>query len=354
MGIVIGSIYIELTSRCNLHCPYCYHGDNANNQKTDISIAIFSKLVSELVGLDCYSIELSGGEPLLHPEIMQIIKLAEQNNIGIKLITNGTMLNLLNEESVTYIDEIAISIDGITNEDHNALRGKGAFEQIAENLSYLKALGAIDKVFFSFTINKSNCHKILDFINFGCEQKVGGVNFNELHATPILNSSFIKNETLSKNELLALRENLESYKYQYDSKIRIIPNREIGGDCPLLHDDTPTTLRIDCDGNVYLCEGFCGRDYSIGNIGTDSLANIVNSDRALKYLTFFKERINLIDKCRSCFLKNSFCYGGCAVDAYYRQADCLITDDWCEARIQKAIRELKTNNSHKEKTYAKV
>ena len=82
------------TNRCNLNCVVCFCKDRDKNE--EIGIGEIKNLLNDSYELGCKAIDLTGGgEPLMHPEINEIIKYAHGVEIGVSLVTNGLLLDRL-------------------------------------------------------------------------------------------------------------------------------------------------------------------------------------------------------------------------------------------------------------------
>src|SRR5438067_9740323 len=108
--------HIIPTRRCNLACGYCNEYDDFSPQvPTDVML----KRIDLLAGLGTAIITISGGEPLLHPEIEQIVHRIRSHGMIAGMITNGYLLTpkkivALNEAG---LDHLQISIDNIQPDD---------------------------------------------------------------------------------------------------------------------------------------------------------------------------------------------------------------------------------------------
>jgi len=136
-------VTIELTDKCNFKCRYCY-GDCSINKNKFLADPV--KLLSYLDNIGVYGVELSGGEPLYHPQIYDILKFLI-NNFEIKgILTNGTLirekhLNILKKNEVGKIT-FQICLDGSNEESVDKSAGaKGAFKRIIEGINLVKKYG---------------------------------------------------------------------------------------------------------------------------------------------------------------------------------------------------------------------
>jgi radical SAM protein with 4Fe4S-binding SPASM domain len=125
---------IEPTRRCNLACPLCPVGGNRIHQTPDMPLDRFRKVIDELKPFLIRLFLHNYGEPFLHREIYQMIHYAKKEGIpDVEVSTNGHVLDssrLIDSE----LDEIKISLDGITQETYANYRRGGRLEKVIENI----------------------------------------------------------------------------------------------------------------------------------------------------------------------------------------------------------------------------
>ena len=168
---ILNGCYIEITSNCNLRCIHCYN--ESGELRDQISVEAFKNV------LGCYdnpkkaSITLSGGEPLLHPQVWKFIDMMLESGIlarNILLITNATCItddvaNMLAEKHVS----VQVSLNGSRAELHDSICGKGNFERTMAGLQRLLSKHA-NMVIVRNMMNKQNmndnwdmfCEKLID------------------------------------------------------------------------------------------------------------------------------------------------------------------------------------------------
>ena len=87
------SLHVDVTSECNERCIHCYIPNGVKNQATHIPLQKFCQIIDEFVELGGNNIVLSGGEPLMHPEITKILNCCGQKNLDIAVFSNLTLLD---------------------------------------------------------------------------------------------------------------------------------------------------------------------------------------------------------------------------------------------------------------------
>lgn len=138
-------IGIKLTNRCNLRCKHCYewnengyhHNLSDIYKNADIDISLVKKCINETESVNSM-VYLWGGEPLLYNNIDELLELLYINNRYTIICTNGTLLKNHYNKILAFDDkiELLLAIDG-DKTSHDALRGKGNFDLIIEQIKPL-------------------------------------------------------------------------------------------------------------------------------------------------------------------------------------------------------------------------
>ncbi|KKM18835.1 hypothetical protein LCGC14_1661720 [marine sediment metagenome] len=93
------SVHLYITNECNLDCKKCYYR-TSDDEKQELSLEQLTPLFYEWKKYGLTSIAIGGGEPLLHPEILEIVDLVKQMGFFIAVTTNGTILKSLKSHRV--------------------------------------------------------------------------------------------------------------------------------------------------------------------------------------------------------------------------------------------------------------
>lgn len=84
-------VWLELTRRCNLTCAHCYI-DGGKARDNEMSSKEFYAVIDELADMGVWAIAITGGEPTLHPEFVDLVKYARSKNLLVGIATNGMFL----------------------------------------------------------------------------------------------------------------------------------------------------------------------------------------------------------------------------------------------------------------------
>lgn len=133
---------IELTARCNMRCVHCYlpMTQRAGSQDTELSTEEIGHIFTEIADAGCLWLLLTGGEPLLRRDFLNIYDDAKRKGFIITLFTNGT---LVNEQIADHLAqfrpfEIEISLYGATQETYEHVTGiPGSFARCMRGIDLL-------------------------------------------------------------------------------------------------------------------------------------------------------------------------------------------------------------------------
>ena len=153
----------NITTKCNQNCKYCHRFLGIN----DLCYEENEKILENLIQDGITDITWTGGEALLYPNIMGLLKKAKENGINNKLITNGLLLAQNNEmkEICNYLDTLTLSIDS-TNSEVNAELGRGInhYNNIKTILEYVKDKEL--KLNINTVVSKKNIDQLDELGNF--------------------------------------------------------------------------------------------------------------------------------------------------------------------------------------------
>lgn len=122
---------IELTSRCNLRCSYCYFFNNPAVVYRELPTDAWLKFFDVLGSLGVMNVVLAGGEPFMRADLPVLLESVVRNRMRFALLSNGS---LIDDEIAAFIagtnrcDYVQVSVDGSCAETHDSCRGKGSFD----------------------------------------------------------------------------------------------------------------------------------------------------------------------------------------------------------------------------------
>lgn len=150
----------NLIRRCNLTCKHCYSISADTDFPGELSTDEVYTVMDDLKSFGVPVLILSGGEPLLRPDIFEISERAKSLEFYVGLSTNGTLIDNENAEAIAKVgyDYVGISIDGM-RETHDCFRRKqGAFDASLKGIRLCRENGT--KVGLRFTMTQDNAHEL--------------------------------------------------------------------------------------------------------------------------------------------------------------------------------------------------
>jgi 12,18-didecarboxysiroheme deacetylase len=170
----------NVTRRCNLRCVHCYSQSEDRGYSGELSLDEGKSLIDDLAGFGSPVILFSGGEPLIRPDILDLIRYATQQGRRAVLSTNGTLITPAVAEKLKDIglSYVGISLDGL-QETHDAFRGfSGTFARVMAAIKNCQDVGL--KVGLRFTINKRNFNDISGIFDLVEEKGIPRICFYHL------------------------------------------------------------------------------------------------------------------------------------------------------------------------------
>ncbi|HPN32373.1 MAG TPA: radical SAM protein [bacterium] len=132
---------IEVTSNCNLKCPFCSTSQKMNNKNAYMKFNLYKKIIDEGAEKGLYGCKYNyRGEPLLHKELYSFVEYAKKKGlIDVYFNTNLQLLteNVANKLIDVGLDRISISIEGYKKSVYEKYRVGGSFNKLLKNLEML-------------------------------------------------------------------------------------------------------------------------------------------------------------------------------------------------------------------------
>lgn len=254
-------IYIEITNVCNLNCDFCAPH---NRENRFMKIEEFEEILNKISAYTSHIYLHVKGEPLLHPQFPEFVKLAHSKGFQINLTTNATLLK--NHLDLTkYLRQINISFHATNN------------EEILKTSKNIKDCIVNYRI---WNINENN--GALALIK------------KEFNITEEINFEKSPNYTLAPNIYLSTAS-----KFKWPS---LKDSTSSNGYCHALKDQ----IAILVDGTVVPCCLDNNGDINLGNIFEESLEDILQKEKTLKIIENFKNRIATEELCKKCTYKNRF------------------------------------------------
>ncbi len=141
-GREITNLRISLTQKCNLDCFYCHEEGEKNNHNTALEVEEVKEIIETASELNMYKVKFSGGEPLLHPDIEEIIDHSAEYMNDVSITTNGVLLAEKAEElKDAGLDRVNISLDVDDPEIYERITCKDELSKVKEGIKRASEVG---------------------------------------------------------------------------------------------------------------------------------------------------------------------------------------------------------------------
>lgn len=309
----ITNLEFEITSRCNERCIHCYIPNGKKNRGVDMPFEKFKAIIDQFADMGGLHVTLSGGEALLHRDILRMLDYCREKDLQISLLTN---LALLKAEQIKPLHDvnlslIQVSLYSMNSEIHDTVTAvKGSFKA---TIAAIEALHAADvPLQINCPVMKANKDCYRDVLRYA-----QSLNIKSNCDYVIMAQSNCDTENLANRLSVAetgnvIREVMEGdrdYQEMLD-EMRPISSLSTQELCEMPVCGAGTTdACVTVNGDIYPCAGWQG--LVAGNVYRQSLREIWENSpvfkkvRAVRYKDFPKcMKCDARDYCNLCMVRN--------------------------------------------------
>jgi len=328
----------ELTYRCPLQCPYCSNPlDFAGSRfKQELTTEEWSRVFREAKALGVLQLGLSGGEPLLRPDLESLVASAHQLGLYTSLITSAHRLtqDRLAALKRAGLDHVQISVQAADAELSDRIAGTKAFHDKLAAYHFTKELG------FPLTVNvvlhRENLHQVEALIRLAESLSAERIE--------LANTQFYGWAFHNRDALMPTKAQLDAaWQVVLRERARLGTRLEIVWVLPDYHEQFPKPcmggwarayMTVTPGGEVWPC-------HAAGRITTLTFDNV--RDRPLNWIWHESDAFNrfrgeawMPEPCRSCPRK-AVDFGGCRCQAFLVTGDASLTDPVCSLAPQRHV-----------------
>lgn len=327
------SVHLEASGICNMRCVHCYQAEYVRS-KSELSYAEVMKLLDQMYELQVNNVSVSGGEPLMMPGLIDILKAIEERDMSVSaLFSNGLLIDEQFIESVLQLRRrlpLFISLDSIPGGNVsfrgvNQKRTTRILDRIIRNVRLLVASGV--DVILNTVVNSENIDQLNEMYALVIDLGVDSWRLGFPKETYELESrgrSFqIAWDKIAPRYLSILRRHLEN-SMPFRLQIEYVFREELlkqdfrgltSADFVCDYEGRRSDCCVKPNGDVVSC-AYCS-DLPIGNIRQSPLRDIWYSAQ----MNHFKMmRVGDVADCQGCRLIG-LCGTGCRANAYFLHGD---------------------------------
>jgi radical SAM protein with 4Fe4S-binding SPASM domain len=318
------AVHLEIIAACNLRCTHCFAGPLP--RKTELTLAEMDRLFAQLAALGSFRLGLTGGEPLLRKDLLDILDAATGHGLHPCLTTNGllideTMARELGRRELVWLN---VSLEGANARSNDRVRGLGTFTEVTRRL---RVLAEHARFTLAFTLTADNLEEAEDCAALARELGAHTAVFRPLYPVGVA------------RERLELMPSFAGYRDALARLSSLVPDdarlRGIDPFSPQARHETAARTHqnlgcgaanlvasVSATGEVNPCS-FLGSEFDGGNIRERSFAEIWHASHVFQRLRSSSGRA-----CGEGFA------GGCRARALAYHGDVDAPDPWHDEWLQ--------------------
>ena len=286
------SLSIEPTTACNLRCPECPSGLRSFSRPTGkMNLDLLGNILRDVESHCTYINFYFQGEPYLHPQFLDMVKLCGSHGIYSATSTNAHFLDSEKAKKTVEsgLDRLIISIDGTDQSTYESYRKEGDLSKVIQGtkniLHWKKELkSSTPHIIFQFLVVKPNQHQIEEVKSLGKRLGVNEVKFKTAQIYDFKNG----------NELIPTLDNHSRYRQISDGKWEI--KNPLDNHCWRMWSGAVITW----DGRVVPCCFDKDAAHSMGNLQKESFASIWNNSHYKQFRTSILKSRSEVEMCKNC------------------------------------------------------
>jgi MoaA/NifB/PqqE/SkfB family radical SAM enzyme len=270
----MGTIVIELTNRCNLHCHHCFSGRHGG--RDDLPLSILDAIVAGAAELGFGYLTFTGGEPTTHRHFAEVLQRVHDGGYQFGFNSNGWNFATVYPLLLPLRDRLGVitfSLDGATAATHDHLRGQGSFRRVLQAISVCVAEALPFSV--NMVVTAHNRHELAQMAQLAERLGSGGLRFGHLMPAPLTTDMGLD---LSPWERKCVEAQVAELRRLHAMPIAMAPGYHATDlfPCAALQ---LQEFNVDCHGNVTKCCHLSGHGDGagdgdvVGNLACISLAD---------------------------------------------------------------------------------
>ena len=287
------SIHFDITSMCNERCIHCYIPHECKTKAIDSKL--FYRILDEGRKDNIIHVTLSGGEPLLHKDILQFLAKCRELDLSVNVLSNLTMLTdeMISEMKRNPLLSVQASLYSMDPAIHDSITAlNGSYEKTMQNL--IKLYDADIPLQISCPIMKQNKDSFLGVIRWGKEHNIA------VAIEPVIFASFDNSGSnlvnrLSLKELEKVLEIQLSEGYAELLSENAKAKEALDGENPVCS-ICRYSFCVSVEGHVFPCAGW--QSNILGDLNYQSVHDVWTTSEKIRHLREVKR--NAFPKCVSC------------------------------------------------------
>jgi pyrroloquinoline quinone biosynthesis protein E len=330
------ALIAELTHRCPLHCVYCSNPQELTARANELPTETWTHVFQQAAALGVMQLDLTGGEPLVRPDLPALIQTARAAGLYVNLITSGQPLDerRLDELIAAGLDHFQLSFQGARENTANDISGSKSHAQKLRVLDWLKTRRV--GVTLNFVIHRKNLDQLQEMLAIAENSSATRIEFAHVQ--------YYGWAVANREQLLPTREQLtrsldffQNAQERLRGKIRVeyvVPDYYAKFPKPCMGGWARKVMLITPSGEALPCHAAAvipGLHFE--NVKEKSLAEIWQKSEAFQK---FRGEDWMQEPCKSCD-RRARDFAGCRCQAFLLAGDATVTDPVCSLSPQRSL-----------------
>ncbi|MCP2342565.1 pyrroloquinoline quinone biosynthesis protein PqqE [Actinomadura rupiterrae] len=323
------ALLAELTHACPLHCPYCSNPLRLVRKPAELGTADWTRVLDEAGELGVVQAHLSGGEPLLRPDLAEIVAAADGSGIYTQLVTSGVGLTAarLDELATAGLRSVQLSVQDATAASSDRIAGRVAFDGKRRAAETVRASGL--PFGLNVVLHRLNLDRLDEIIRLAVDWGADRVELanTQFHGWALRNLGALMP---TRDQLDAARATVLAWQERLGGGapelIWVLPDWADGVAKPCMGGWGSTSITVAPDGTALPCPSASVIDgLDAPNVRDHPLRRIWEESAAFAR---YRGTDWMPEPCRSCPAKEAD-FGGCRCQAFALTGDAARTDPAC-------------------------
>jgi pyrroloquinoline quinone biosynthesis protein E len=330
------TLVAELTYRCPLACGYCSNPLELDRHRDELPAATWGRVLAEAAGLGVLQVNLTGGEPLVRPDLEEIVAAARASQLYTNLITSGIPFDRqrLGRLAAAGLDSVQVSVQDTDPAGAAWIAGRNDFESKLQTGEAVRALGL--PLTLNVVLHRGNIGRVSELVALA--ERLGAERL-ELANTQYLGWALANRDALLPSGAALDRARREAALAQARLRGRmeilfVLPDYHAGRPRACMDGWARRFLVVTPDGVALPCHQAASiAGLAFENVRERSLADVWERSPAFRA---FRGEGWMPEPCRSCDERGRD-FGGCRCQAFALTGDAAATDPACALSPEHSI-----------------
>ena len=321
------ALIAELTHRCPLHCVYCSNPTELAARADELATDQWSGIFRQAANLGMLQLDLTGGEPLARPDLVELVQSARVAGLYVNLITSGLPMDEARLDALIAagLDHLQLSFQAARPETAAEISSTRTHQQKLRLLEWLKSRRVA--VTINFVIHRANLHQLDDMLAIAESSSATRVEFAHVQ---YYGWAFANREKLlpAREQVLESVDFFKRAQERLAGKLRVeyvVPDYHARFPKPCMGGWGRKLMLITPRGDALPCHAAAIPGLRFENAAKKSLREIWDSSEAFRK---FRGEEWMQEPCKSCD-RRALDFGGCRCQAMLLASDPAATDPVC-------------------------